>query len=197
MINSGYLYLGITSIIFGTFEVVSKSIHGIDAVQLNFLRFLIGGIVMLPFAVREIRRKNIKLTLKDFLSFFLLGTLFVTISMVLYQIALAKSSASLTVFIFSSNPLFIAIFAFFIRRERPNVLVLTGILTGVFGLALITNPFAVDFNAYILYSVAAAVGFSFYTVLMRGVTGKFGNLVATTLVIVCGTVTLFFYLILL
>lgn len=193
MINRGYSYLGITSIIFGTFEVVSKNIRGIEAIQLNLLRFLIGSTVLLPFAIWEIRNKKIVLRTRDFISFAVLGFMFVSVSMVLYQIALAKSSASLTVFIFSSSPLFIMIFAFLLRRERPNTLITFGMVTGIFGLTLILNPFVSGFNVYSLYGVAAVIIFSLYTVLMRGITEQFGNLVATALSIACGSVTLFFY----
>jgi drug/metabolite transporter (DMT)-like permease len=188
--NSGYIYLGLTSLMFGTFEVTSKLIHGLDAIQINCLRFCIGGLALLPFALLEIRRKRIRFRFKDIAYLVLLGVLFVPVSMLLYQIALAHTTASLSVFIFSVNPVFIAIFALIILKERANKVIVAAIAIGLVGLAVIANPFTRDFNIYILIGVVAVAVFGFYSVLMRPVTARFGNLVTTTLVIVFGALVL-------
>jgi len=188
--NQGYFYLGLTSLMFGTFEVTSKLIHGLEATQINCLRFCIGALALLPFALLEIRRRKIRFRFRDLAYLAFLGVLFVPVSMLLYQIALARTTASLSVFIFSVNPVFIAVFAMIILKERANRVMVAAIAIGVIGLAVIANPFTRNFNLYILIGVAGVAVFGFYSVLMRPVTARFGNLVTTTLVITFGAVVL-------
>jgi drug/metabolite transporter (DMT)-like permease len=188
--NQGYIYLGMTSLMFGTFEVTSKLIYGLEAIQINCLRFCIGGLALLPFAVFEIRRRKIRFRFKDIAYLAFLGVLFVPVSMLLYQIALAKTTASLSVFIFSVNPVFIAVFALIVLKERANRVMVAAIVVGVIGLGIIANPFTRNFNLYILVGVAGVAVFGFYSVLMRPVTARFGNLVSTTLVIIFGAAVL-------
>ncbi len=52
-----------------------------------------------------------------------------------------------------------------------------------------------QYNRFQRASVAfSAITFAFYNVLMRKTTGKFGNLVAFTIVVICGTIALGLYL---
>jgi drug/metabolite transporter (DMT)-like permease len=188
--NQGYIYLGLTSLMFGTFEVTSKLIHGLEATQINCLRFCIGALALLPFALLDIRRRKIRFRVRDIAYLVLLGVLFVPVSMLLYQIALARTTASLSVFIFSVNPVFVAVFAVVVLKERANRVIVAAIAVGVVGLAIIANPFTRNFNIYILVGIVGVAVFGFYSVLMRPVTARFGNLVSTTLVITFGAAVL-------
>lgn len=195
-LNKGYLYLTLSILIFGPFEVISKLVYGIDAIQLNFLRFLIGGLALLPFAIHDIRRRQIVIRPRDLLSMIGLGILYIPISMVFLQVAIQNTSASLSTFVFSSNPVFIAIFAAWLLNERPNRFVIVSIALEILGLLFISNPFNDKFDIYFLHLCFAAVTFAFYNVLMRKTTGKFGNLTAFTIVVICGTVSLGVFLLL-
>lgn len=192
--NKGYIFLGISIMIFGPFEVISKLVHGIDAVQLNFLRFLIGGLALLPFAIHDFRRRQVDIRPRDLLTMIGLGILYIPISMVFLQVAIQNTAASLSTFVFSSNPVFIAIFAAWILNEKPNIFIVFSIALGIVGLLFISNPFDDSFDIYFLHLCFAAVTFAFYNVLMRKTTGKFGNLVAFTTVVICGTIALGLYL---
>jgi drug/metabolite transporter (DMT)-like permease len=193
-VNKGYIYLTISILIFGPFEVISKLVHGIDAIQLNFLRFLIGGLALLPFAIQDIRRRKIVIRPRDLFSMIGLGILYIPISMVFLQVAIQNTSASLSTFVFSSNPVFIAIFAAWILKEKPNTFIVISITLGFVGLLFISNPFNDTFDIYFLHLCFSAITFAFYNVLMRKTTGKFGNLVAFTIVVICGTIALGLYL---
>ena len=192
--NRGYLYLAITILIFGPFEVISKFVHGIDAIQLNFLRFLIGGLALLPFAVNEIRKRKRKIQLGDIAHLVGLGVLYIPISMVFLQVAIQNTSASLSTFVFSANPIFIAVFAAWILHERPNAFIVAAIALEVVGLLFIANPFNERFDFYFFHLCLAAIVFAFYNVLMRKTTSRLGNLVAFTLVVVFGTTALGLFL---
>ncbi len=192
--NKGYLYLTLTILIFGPFEVISKLVHGIGAIQLNFLRFLIGGLALLPFAIHDARRRQVVIQPRDLLFMIGLGILYIPISMVFLQVAIQNTAASLSTFVFSSNPVFIAIFAAWILNEKPNIFIVSSIALEIAGLLFISNPFNDKFDIYFLHLSFAAVTFAFYNVLMRKTTGKFGNLVAFTIVVICGTVSLGLFL---
>ena len=87
----GYLYLGITIMIFSTLEVVSSSLKGlIHPTQLIFIRFLIGGLALLPWVIA----KKEKISKKDWLFFAGLGILNPVISMGSLQIAISLGKAS-------------------------------------------------------------------------------------------------------
>lgn len=192
--NRGYLYLAITILIFGPFEVISKFVHGIDATQLTFLRFLIGGLALLPFAVIEIRKRKINIQTGDLARLVGLGALYIPVSMVFLQVAIQNTSASLSTFVFSANPIFIAVFAAWILRERPNAFIVAAIALEVVGLLFIANPFNERFDFYFFYLCLAAIVFAFYNVLMRKATSRLGNLVAFTLVVIFGTTALGLFL---
>ncbi len=194
ILNKGYLYLTLTILIFGPFEVISKLVHGIDAIQLNFLRFLIGGLALLPFAIHDIRQRQVVIRPRDLTHMFGLGILYIPISMVFLQVAIQNTAASLSTFVFSSNPVFIAIFAAWILNEKPNIFIVSSIALEIAGLLFISNPFNDKFDFYFLHLCFAAITFAFYNVLMRKTTGKFGNLVAFTIVVICGTVSLGLFL---
>ena len=49
------LYIVLTAFCFGTMEVASKlGGASFDSIQLVFLRFVIGGLILLPFAVHDL-----------------------------------------------------------------------------------------------------------------------------------------------
>lgn len=192
--NKGYLYLAVSILIFGPFEVISKLVHGIDPIQLNFLRFLIGGLALLPFAIHDIRRRQVVIAPPDMFYMIGLGILYIPVSMVFLQVAIQNTPASLSTFVFSSNPVFIAIFAAWLLNEKPNFFIVLSIALEIAGLLFISNPLNGQFDIYFLHLCFAAVTFAFYNVLMRKTTGKFGNLAAFTIVVICGTVALGLYL---
>ena len=77
--KKAYFCVVITALLFGTMEVACK-IGGssLDPFQLTFLRFLIGGCVLLPFAITHLKRNKIRINGKDLLSLAGVGFLGVT-----------------------------------------------------------------------------------------------------------------------
>jgi len=161
-------------------------VHGIEAIQINFIRFFIGGIVMLPFALKEVKEKNTTFDFKDILYFFALGTLLVPLANTFNQISIEYNSASFATFVFSSNPFFI--------KEKINIYLVIAVIFGIFGLTLIFNPFSFHYNKYSFYALIAAILFSFYVILMQKANKKYGNLTTTALTIIFGTIIFYIYL---
>ena len=100
---SGYLYIVLCAVIFSTMEVMLKTVHGVFApMQITCLRFLIGGLLLIPFALRSMKKKGAAFTRADAGFFALTGFLCVAFSMVLYQMAVTYTKASVVAIIFSS-----------------------------------------------------------------------------------------------
>ena len=63
--RSGYVYIVLCAVIFSTMEVMLKTVHGVFApMQITCLRFLVGGILLIPFASRSMKKKNASIKMK-------------------------------------------------------------------------------------------------------------------------------------
>ena len=117
--KKGYLYIAITTILFSSMEIALKSISTIfNPIQLTFERFFVGGLVLLPFAIKSIKSRNISINKEDIKQFFLLGFICVVVSMIFYELAVIYTKASVVGVIFSCNPIFVMIFAYLFLKEE-------------------------------------------------------------------------------
>lgn len=58
----GYILLMLTILMFSTLEVVTSTIKNlINPLQLTFLRFFIGGVVMLPLVIKKEKRCKLRI----------------------------------------------------------------------------------------------------------------------------------------
>lgn len=201
------LIMGVISIvactlIFSTMEVMLKllSVRGsLHPMQITVERFLIGGLCLIPFALASLKKKGVRIK-KEHLRFFALtGLLCVPLSMVFFQMSVMYGQANVVAVLFSANPIFVTILAFFILRERiywNNVLAL---LLSVGGILAIVNPFS-EGNEVSLLSVTllilAAVLFSMYSVLGKKMTKTYGGIVVTCLSFLFGGAELLLLLLL-
>ena len=118
----GYLYILITTLLFSSMEVALKCIAGqLNPIQLNFSRFLVGGLVLVPLAVRELKKRRLSLDGRALGTFALLGLMGIAVSMSLYQLAVARVQASVVGVLFSSNPVFVTLFAFLLLVSLPII----------------------------------------------------------------------------
>lgn len=177
--NYGYLFLINTIILFSTYEVVSKTIVGkIDPFQINFLRFFIGGVLLFLFLFIK---GDLKIDRKSLIIVTFVGILNVALSMNLLQLSLNihGARASIVAVIFSSNPIFVAVFAALIDKEKIFVYKLTGMLFGILGIIIICmDGFKLD-RVNIKSPVMAlisAVLYGLYTVVGRKASSRIGSL---------------------
>ena len=73
------VYIGVimAAFLFGTMEIALKIAgSSIDSFQLTAVRFFIGGLLLLPFAIKEMRDNDIRLDIKQFLYLNGIGTHF-------------------------------------------------------------------------------------------------------------------------
>jgi drug/metabolite transporter (DMT)-like permease len=190
--KKGLLYILLTAIIFTTFEPVSKLISSqINPVSMTFVRFLIGGLILLPFGIAKIRKNNIVLNKTDYITMILLGTLNICVSMVLLQYAVLKAdSPALIAIIFSSNSVFTILFAALILKDKITplklcaiLLCVTGVLIGA-GLKSGTNLLSVGL------AVLSALSFSLYTVLSKKLMTKVTGIIQTGFSFISGSLIL-------
>ncbi len=197
--KKGILYALITAVLFVTLEPVSKLIAGeVNPYAITFWRFIIGSLILLPSAIKKIKKEKIHIGLKDFTIMSALGILFICISMIALQIGVKKAdSPALIAIIFSLNSIFTILFAIFILKEKLNRNKVLALFFGVIAvLACIDFSSATNLES-ILYGVFAALSFSLYTVLSQKFTKKFGGIIQTSIVFLMGSIILFIALLVL
>lgn len=188
--KKGYMFIFVTTILFSLMEIALKSVSGdFNPVQITFSRFLIGGLVLLPFAVRTLRRRGVRLDGCAMTKFALLGFLGMFVSMNLYQMAILYTNASVVAVLFSSNPLFVTIFAYFMIGEaisRHNVAALG---LDVIGIVLIIQPWNTSLSlAGVVLTLLATLSFALYGVLGKKACARFGGVTVTCMGFLFGSV---------
>lgn len=192
--NKGFIYLTITLIFFSSYEVVGRMLTNlVNPYQLNFIRFLIGGLLLLPLAVYHIKNKKIKLDIKDMLYISLIGLVNVVLSMSFFQIGINATKASLAAVIFSSNPLFVIISAHFILKENLNLEKILGLIIGIAGLVIV---FYKDLNISKSYTygiimlILAAITYGIYTTMGKKFSQKTDSVIMNSLSFIIGSLLL-------
>ena len=190
--RSGYIFIVLCAVIFSTMEVMLKTVHGVFApMQITCLRFLVGGVLLIPFAMRSIRKKNAVLTRKDLGFFACAGFLCVVIAMSLYQMSVTYTRASIVAVIFSCNPIFVTMLAHFLLHEeihKNHVIALTLELTAAL---IIIDPVHASLDPTgALLAILSAAMFSFYSVFGKKRTPRFGGIAVTCLSFLFGATEL-------
>ena len=177
----GYLYILITTLLFSSMEVALKCIAGqLNPIQLNFSRFLVGGLVLVPLAVRELKKRGLTVDGKALGTFALLGLMGIAVSMSLYQLAVTRVQASVVGVLFSSNPVFVTLFAFLLLRESISKNQLLGLALDVVGIVLIIQPWHLKLDALgVTYILLGTLLFALYGVCGKRQCARFGGLVVS------------------
>ena len=177
--KKAYGFVVLTALLFSTMEVACKVAgNDLDPFQLTFLRFLIGGLILLPFGIAEMKKKEIKLDSKDILKLLGVGTIGIPISMVLFQVGIMNCNASSASVMFSINPLFTMVCAHLLTSEKITKQRLAALTIGIIGLVFIIRPWDVQEGNTVFGAVClllAAITFGFYTVTGKMVSQKIGS----------------------
>ena len=186
--------LALTTILFSTFEVVSRLIaFDIEPLQVNFLRFIIGGLALLPLAIMDMRKQSIRLDGGDFKNLLWLGLLNVTFCLSIFQISIKYIPASAAAVIFCTNPVFVHIFESWRGGHNFSRLQVLGLTSGIIGLFMVMG------NEIILGSgswkgagmaVIASISYGLYIVQARDATQKMGSLAVNSLSFILGAIAI-------
>ena len=179
--KKGYLFIAITTVLFSSMEIALKFISGaFNPIQLTFSRFFIGGIVLLPFAYEALKKKGLRIRWHDIGAFALCGLVGIALSMSLYQFAVTNTEASVVAILFSSNPLFVLVFAYLFLHEAIYKRNLVALALDIVGIVFIIKPWEMKLNAVgVICALAAALLFALYGVLGKRKSKEFGGVVST------------------
>ena len=187
-------YILITAFLFSTMEVALKIAgNDLDPFQVNFIRFAVGGLFLLPFALRDIKKRQVKLNKTDIIYLFALGIICICISMLAFQLALLYANANLVAIIICSNPIFTMIFAHFLANDRFTKKKALVLLLSLIGLTIVANPFNLgEGNSLIgiLLSLLAAASFGLYSALGKRRIEKIGDIPQTSLSFIFGSLVM-------
>lgn len=193
--KSGLIYVFITAIVFATLEPVSKLIASdISPLAITAIRFLIGGVMLLPFSIYEIKKQKLRLGIGDHLKMAGLGVLFICLSMVMLQYAVKLSSSpSLIAIVFSSNSVITICLSALMLRERITVKKILALLLCAAGIFVCSrDSISVHNEALsVVLAVLAAVTFSLYTVLNKKMMKKASGNILIGFSFIYGSIILF------
>jgi drug/metabolite transporter (DMT)-like permease len=190
--SGGLAYIVVATILFSSMEIALKTIAGrFNALQLNFLRFLIGGVFLLPFALGALKRRGAVLRRGDWAFFALTGLTCVVLSMTLYQLAIQFCKASIVAILFSCNPVFVIPLAAIYLKERIRGFTIASMLVSVAGIVCIMNPLNLSASrAGIVLSLGSAAIFAVYGVMGKSRSASLGGLATTAFSFIFGSAEL-------
>ena len=191
--KKGYLYIMLSTVLFSTMEISLKLVSGrFNPVQLTFIRFFIGGIVLLPLAMRNIKKREILFGLKNLKFFIMSGFICVVVSMLFYQLAVLDCKASIVAILFSCNPIFVIPLAYIMLNELVYKDTIISMILNVIGIIFIMNPFNMTSSVKgIVFTLLSAVTFALYGVIGKYKSKKYGGIVLSCFSFIMGSLEMF------
>jgi drug/metabolite transporter (DMT)-like permease len=156
-------------------EIALKEVgNTFNPIQLTFLRFLIGSIILLPLAIKKLKTRGHGLNKKDIVFFAITGFICVVVSMSFFQLAVSYSKASTVAILFSCNPVFVVPLACFLLKEKITKGTILTLTLNIIGIILIVNPVNMSSIFGIIFSLLAAATFAVYSVVGQSGSQKHG-----------------------
>lgn len=187
--KKGYIYIILSAVMFSTMEVAGKLVSkDINPFELNFLRFIIGAIILLPLAVKDIRINKVSFNKRDVGYFLITGLLCVVVSMSFFQLAIVYAKASTVAIVFSINPVFTIPFACWLLKEKLTKRTLLSLIISILGIICILNPFKLNSDIIgIVLAILSALIFSLYSVIGKMHPSKYGSITFNCITFLCGS----------
>lgn len=187
--KKGYLYIILSTILFSTMEISLKLVSGkFNPIQLTFIRFFIGGIILLPLAISNIKKRKISIDGKSFGFFAISGFICVVVSMVLFQLAILNGKASVVAILFSCNPIFVIPLAYVMLKESVYKDTIASMIISMIGIMFIMNPFNMGGSVKgIILTLLSAVTFALYGVVGKRKSSEYGGIVLSSLSFIMGS----------
>ncbi|KRK99959.1 DMT family permease [Secundilactobacillus odoratitofui DSM 19909 = JCM 15043] len=182
-----------STLMFSSMEIALKSAgQAFNPIQLNLIRFFIGGLVLLPIALRTNAKQKQHIHLRDWALFALTGFICVIVSMTLYQLAIVYDEASTVAVLFSCNPVFALLFSYLILHERLGRANLIAVIISILGLLVIVNPSHLTHPLGLVLAITSALTFGLYSIVSRygSVSHHFSGIVMTAYTFLAGSAEL-------
>ena len=159
----------LSALIFSTMEVALKiGGAGLDSIQLTFLRFFIGALVLVPPAILECRKSGYKANLKDLAWMAATGVMGVSISMLSFQIGVMHLNASTAAPVVCTNSMFAMLVAHIFTSEKMSKRKWIAFILGLIAIFFMIRPWDMqEGNSVLGFStlILAAITFGAYTVM--------------------------------
>ena len=196
MMKKAVPFVLITALCFATLEPISGQIaQNIDPAAMTAIRFIIGGIILLPFAFMAIKKHNVKIDLKTLLTLFLLSILLIGTSMVPLQYAVLEAkkvalSTAVVAIIFCCNSVFTAIFSAIILKDKISLRSCLGILLCLCGIVVSSNITSGVGVVSVILSLVSAITMGLYTVISKKFIKSIPGVVQNAFSFIMGGITL-------
>ena len=179
--NRGYIFIFLATIFFSSMEVALKTVaNDFNPMQLTCTRFLIGGLLLIPFALRGVRQHGARVTLGSWKGFAWLGFVGLVVSMMLYQVSILYAPASVVSVLFSCNPVLVLGFAYLILHADIRPQHVAALVLEVVAAVIIIDPLhiSVDPVGIVLVLLSAAT-FALYAVLGKKQCAQYSGVAVT------------------
>ncbi|WP_245654197.1 DMT family transporter [Aedoeadaptatus pacaensis] len=159
-----YLYVFAAAFLFSSMEVAIKFTGGaFNPVQLNFIRFLVAGLLLYPISRRELSKLTYTLAKKDYLHFAFTGFLCIVVSMTFYTLSVSFLDAHVAGVLFCANTFFSMLLAHFFTEEKMNRPMLFAVCLAFVGFIVLINPLHFQGSLPgVVIVLISALSFSFY-----------------------------------
>lgn len=188
------IYVILTAFFFGTMEVALKVAgNSLDPVQMTFLRFLIGGLVLAPLGWSDLRKRGTKLSRGDVIWLGAVGIMGVSISMLAFQYAVGYCNAATASSIICLNPLFTMFIAHLFTSEKMDRAKWMACGLGLIAAVFMIRPWDVqpgNTPQGLVLALMAASTFGAYTVMGKRTVGRIGSLAQTSVSFLIGSAVL-------
>ncbi|MBE6041246.1 MAG: DMT family transporter [Clostridiales bacterium] len=187
-------FIILTAILFATMEVALKTAGAdMDPFQLTFLRFFLGGVVLVPLALIESRKSGYRPNGKDLLWLLAVGIMGIPLSMQSFQIGVMNCNAATAASIICTNSLFTMLIAHLFTDEKMDRLKWISFFIGMSSLVFLIKPWDVQPGNTFLGVAAllfAAIAFGAYTVMGRRSIDHVGTFTQTSISFILGSLVL-------
>ncbi|MDP8011916.1 MAG: DMT family transporter [Thermoplasmata archaeon] len=184
----GFIYMGITSLIWGLGYTFIKICTGIfDPFSLGLARFIFSSILFLPFFLKNFR----KIESRDFLIIFIMALTGLTIYQFFYNYGASGISADLASILISTEPIFILLLSYKIFKEKITKK-LFGIMISFIGIIFVfyRGIGSINNTIDISFILIASILWSIYTVISKTILEKYDPMLVISAVTIFGAITL-------
>ncbi|MFM9413953.1 DMT family transporter [Peptococcus simiae] len=192
--KKGIFYMLLAALLFSSMEIALKMTGtSYQPLQLNALRFLIGGLILLPLAHRQNRDLPRCLPLWEYAFYGLTGFVCIVLSMTVYLLSIRYTDASTVAVIFSCNAFFAVLFSAAFLRQPVSRATSLGLAIAFTGLFILMDPLHMGGDALgIFLAIGSAILFAIYAVLVKLGQGKsaYHGLIPTAYTFLLGTAEL-------
>lgn len=186
--------VSVTAFLFATMEVALKLAgSSLDPLQMTFLRFLIGGLMLMPFAADETKKSGYRFSRNDLAWLSLVGIMGIPVSMLCFQLAVMRCNAATAASLFCLNPLFTMVIAHIFTAEKMDRLKAVAFVIGLiaaFFMIRIWDMQEGNTPAGIILILTAAVTFSAYSVMGKRSIARIGTFTQTSASFIIGSLVM-------